>query len=117
MNNSKLNFYFFGEVGQYDCYNPTYVTSKEYVTELLYLIAVNEPFSISNYEIAKALNREDDEIIPGIINDLKLINAIEVKDDTYRIKFPLFLEEDVKNMENLINNIGDLYRNVEHTKG
>ncbi|MEG2289029.1 MAG: hypothetical protein RSA29_12340 [Clostridium sp.] len=108
MNNKKLNLYFFGEIGEYDCYNPAYVTSKEYAAEILYLIAVNEPFSISNYEIAKNLNMENDEIIHGIINELKLINAIEVKDNTYRIKFPVFLEDDVKNMESLINNIGEI---------
>ncbi|MEG0307271.1 MAG: hypothetical protein RR636_04955 [Clostridium sp.] len=108
MNNKKLNFYFFGEIGEYDCYNPAYVTSKEYAAEILYLIAVNKPFSISNHEIAKKLNIEDDEIIHGIINELKLINAIEVKENTYRIKFPVFLEDDVKNMETLINNTGEI---------
>lgn len=107
MTNTKLNFYFFGDIGEYDNYNPEYVCSKEYASEILYLIAKNEAFSISKYESAKLLNIKE-ETVESVINSLELINAIETKDSTYRIKFPILLEEDVIEMENYINNIGEV---------
>ncbi len=127
MNNSKLNMYFFGDSGDYDCYNPAYVCGIEYTSEILYLIASKQPFSISKSEIANHLNIED-EIITDIIHNLELINAIEVKTNTFRIKFPVFLEEDVIKMEKYINNIGEvigkkivslreiLYKKISHLR-
>lgn len=107
MTNKKLNFYFFGEIGEYDSYNPAYVCSKEYASEILYLIAKNEPFSVSKFEIAELLNIKE-ETIGNLINKLELINAIEINGNGYRIKFPALLEEDVIEMENYINNVGEL---------
>ncbi|WP_026881448.1 hypothetical protein [Clostridium akagii] len=108
--NTKLNFYFFGDIGEYDIYNPEYVCSKEHASEILYLIAQNKPFSISKCKVAKLLGIKE-ETVENVINSLELINAIEVKDSTYRIKFPIFLEEDVIEMENYINNIGEIIGN------
>lgn len=107
MTNKKLNFYFFGEIGEYDSYNPAYVCSKEYASEILYLIAENEPFSVSKFEIAELLNIKE-ETIGNLINKLELINAIEINGNGYRVKFPALLEEDVIEMENYINNVGEL---------
>lgn len=56
MTNGKLNFYYFGDIGEYDSYNPAYVCNKRYASEILYLIAKNEPFSICKFEVAKVLN-------------------------------------------------------------
>lgn len=103
----KLNFYFFGDIGEYDSYNPEYACNKEYAKEVLYLIASNEPFAISKFEIAEVLNIKE-EVVTNIIDNLELINAIETKDNTYMLKFPVFLEEDVKEMENYINDIGEV---------
>ena len=108
--NTKLNFYFFGDIGEYDVYNPECVCSKDYVSEILYLIAKNEPFSISKCEIAKLLEIKED-VVENVINSLELINAIEAKASTYRIKFPIFLEEDVVEMENYKNNLGEIIGN------
>lgn len=107
MVNTKLNFYFFGDVGEYDNYNPAYVCNKEYAPEILYLIAKNEPFSISKFEIAKSLDINE-ETIESVINNLQLIDAIEVKENTYRIKFPVFLKEDVIELERCINRLGEI---------
>jgi hypothetical protein len=107
MKNTKLNFYFFGDIGEYDSYNPAYVCSKEYASEILYLIAKNEPFSISKFEIAKLLDIKE-ETVESVISNLELINSIEIKDNTYRIKFPVLLEEDVIEIEKYINNIGEI---------
>lgn len=102
----KVNFYFFGDIGPYDRYNPAYVLNKEYVDEIIYLIGYNNPFSIDKKEIMKTLNMEED-IFDERINSLKLIEAIEVKEDKYRITFPLFLEKDVRDMEEYLLNIGE----------
>ncbi|SCL97011.1 hypothetical protein [Sporanaerobacter sp. PP17-6a] len=107
MINNKLNFYFFGEIGDYDRYNPAYVCNKEYVPEILYIIASNEPYSISKYEIANIL-RLNEEKVDNIINDLGLINAIECRDNTYRTTFPVFLEGDITKMEQYLSNIGEV---------
>jgi hypothetical protein len=106
MSNNKLSFYFFGEVGNYDCYNPKYVCDKEHASEILYIIASNEPFSISKYEISKQLNISEEKV-NDVTNSLELINAIEIKDNTYRIIFPVFLEKDVLKMKSYINKIGE----------
>ena len=107
MKNNRLIFYFFGEVGNYDHYNPAYVCNKEHTPEILYIISLNEPFSISKYEIANILNISE-KIFDDIINNLQLIKAIEVKDNTYRINFPIFLEKDVIKMENYLSNIAEV---------
>lgn len=107
MINKKLNFYFFGDVGEYDDYNPAYVCNKKYASEILYLIAKNKPFSINSGEIAKRLNLEDVVAI-DLINTLQFINAIEAKSNGYRVTFPIFLEEDVIDMENYLKDIGEV---------
>lgn len=107
MTNRKLNFYFFGDIGRYDSYNPAYVCNKENASEILYLIVKNKPFSIAKSEIAKLLNINE-EVVENITANLELISVIEMKSDTYRIKFPVFLEEDVVKMENYLNNIGGI---------
>jgi predicted RNA-binding protein associated with RNAse of E/G family len=107
MTNSKLDFYYFGIIGEYDCYNPAYVCSSEYAAEILYLIAANDPFSMGKQEISKHLNINCDKI-EAIVSKLQLINALEIKGNAYRIKFPVFLERDVVNMEKYINNVGEL---------
>jgi hypothetical protein len=105
--NRRLNFYFFGDIGEYDNYNPEYVCSRESASEILYLIAKNEPFAISRFEIARFLNIKE-EVVANTINNLELINAIEVKDNTYMVKFPILLEEDVVEMECYVQNIGEV---------
>lgn len=107
MKNNKLNLYYFGDTGNYDRYNPAYVCSKEDAYEILYIIASNEPFSISKYEIVNSLNISEEKF-DDIINSLQLIDAIEVNDNTFRIKFPVFLEEDVIKMEGYLSNIGQV---------
>lgn len=106
-NKRKLNFYYFGEIGNYDEYNPAFVCSKEHAAEILFLIAEKEPFSISKHDIVKYLNIKE-VVVEEIINSLKFIDAIDIKADTYRIKFPVFLEKDVIETEKYINDIGQV---------
>jgi hypothetical protein len=107
MINKALDFYYFGIIGEYDSYNPAYVCSSEYAPEILYLIATNGPFSITKEEISNNL-KINTEKVNYVLNNLQLIDAIEVKNNGYRIKFPVFLEEDVVKMEKYISNIGEL---------
>lgn len=101
----KLNIYFFGETGVYDENNPAYVCSKELVPEILYLIAYNEPFSISKKDIIKEL-KINNEMFNNIIDSLKLINAIDIKDEKYKLNFPAFLQEDIPILDEYFLNIG-----------
>ncbi len=105
--NKKINVYFFGETGIYDEYNPAYVCNKELVPEVLYIIADNNPYSISKKEIIKELNI-DEEVFNNIINSLKLINAIDIKDDKYKLNFTVFLEKDMPLMDEYFLNIGEV---------
>ncbi|WP_404989173.1 hypothetical protein [Clostridium culturomicium] len=107
MINRKLNFYFFGEIGEYDKYNPEFVCNREYASEILYIIAKNKPFTISRFEIAKLLNIKD-EIVANNINNLELINAIEVKNNSYQVKFPIILEKDIEEIEKYIYKVGEV---------
>lgn len=105
MKNKRLNCYFFGDTGNYDYYNPSYVFNKEYVPEILYIIASNEPFSISKYDITKNLCISE-EYFDDCINNLNRIDAIEIENNTYRIKFPVFLEDDVVKIEKCVGDLG-----------
>lgn len=105
MKNNKLTFYYFGDIGNYDNYNPSYVCTKEYAPEILYMIALNDPFSILEYDIINNLNINEEKF-EDIINSFQLINAISENNNTYKINFPVFLEKDVIKMESYLSNIG-----------
>ena len=107
MGNKKLNFYFFGDIGTYDKFNPAYACNKEYAPEILYIIASYKPFSICKFEIMKELNIEENKF-NGAIDGLKLINAIDENEKGYKINFPTFLEKDVISMNKHLNNIGEV---------
>lgn len=38
MVNKKLEFYYFGNEGKFDEFNPSYVCNKKYAAEILYII-------------------------------------------------------------------------------
>lgn len=107
MGNKKLNFYFFGDIGTYDKFNPAYVCNKEYAPEILYIVASHKPFSICKLEIVKKLNIEENKF-DDVISSLKLINAIDENEKGYKINFPTFLEKDVINMDKYLNNVGEV---------
>jgi hypothetical protein len=103
----KINLYFFGEPGEYDEYNPAYVCNREYVREVLYLIAYNKPFSISTRDIAEQLEI-DEKSLKGIIDNLKLIDAIDIRDDKYKLNFTVFLQKDIPILDKYFINIGKI---------
>lgn len=105
--NRKLNLYYFGDIGVYDEYCPDYVCSKNYVSEIIYLIAQNEPFTISDEEIIKSLKIQKDGF-QNIINSLRKINLIDVKGNTYKVNFPVFLEKDLEILDKKLVDIGKL---------
>lgn len=105
--NKKLDIYFFGDNGSYDEFNPSYVCSKEFVPEILYLIAHNEPYSISKEEIIKTI-RINEEEIDSIIESLKRINAINIIENKYKLNFPVFLEDDMLLLDKYFEDIGEV---------
>lgn len=105
--NKRINVYIFGESGIYDELSPAYVCNMELVPEVLYIIADNEPFSISKEEITKEL-KIDKEVFNNIINSLKLINAIDILDDRYKLNFTVFLEKDMPLIDEYFLNIGKI---------
>ncbi|WP_346935531.1 hypothetical protein, partial [Clostridium sp.] len=102
----RLNLYYFGDIGVYDKYNPAYVCDENFASEILYIIAENEAFSITQEDISKSINI-DNYRLNSIINNLKRINAIEQKEDKYKINFPVFLESDIEIMDVYLKNVGE----------
>lgn len=103
----KINLYFFGEPGGYDEYNPAYVCNKENVPEILYTIANNEPYSICNRDIINELKIEE-ETLKSIINNLKQIDAIDIRNEKYKLNFAVFLEKDMPLLDKYFMNIGEI---------
>lgn len=105
--NKKLDIYFFGDNGPYDEYNPGCVCSKEFVPEILYLLAHNEPYAISKDEIIKTMRISEEEF-DCIIESLKRINAIDIIENKYKLNFPVFLEEDMPLLDKYFEDIGEV---------
>ncbi len=102
----RLNLYYFGDIGVYDKYNPAYVCDENFASEILYIITENEAFSLTQEDISKSINI-DNHRLNSIINNLKRINAIEQKEDKYKINFPVFLESDIEIMDVYLKNVGE----------
>ncbi|MGL5754736.1 MAG: hypothetical protein ACRCYC_05375 [Paraclostridium sp.] len=100
----RIQFYVFGEVGAYDKYNPYSVLNKTNISEIIYLIAKNDPFSLNESDIKNELDINSNEL-NNIINSLNLINAIEIKNDTYKLNFPVFLEKDIEILDLKLNEV------------
>jgi len=106
MNTGKLDLFYFGDIGKEDAFSPAHVCAQEYATETLFLIASCAPYELSKAEIARFLRVEQETMRP-IIDSLLGIKAIECKDDTYRICFPVFLQGDVQQMTGILSSVGD----------
>lgn len=104
--NKRLNFYIFGDAGEYDCYNPSYVFSMDYASEIMYILSKGEAFSLTREEIAKALGEEESKI-NSVLHKLEIIKAIEVKEKAYKVNFPVFLEEDALKLEKYTAKFGE----------
>ena len=103
--NKRINIYYFGEIGVYNEYCPEYVCDKNFVGEILYLISKDGPFTISKEEIIKTLNINL-STFEDIIEELKRINLIDIKDKYYKVNFPVFLEKDLEILDDTLGNIG-----------
>lgn len=105
MKNKKLKFYYFGDVGKFDDFNPAYVCNKNNAAEILYFIAGSEPYSLDNNYISDKLNINISEV-ENIVLNLRKINAIDEKNKKYKINFPVFLERDVEILDGFLKNVG-----------
>ncbi|WP_346962129.1 hypothetical protein [Clostridium sp.] len=101
----RLNLYYFGDIGVYDKYNPAYVCDENFASEILYIIAENEPFSTSKGDMIETLNIDKGDV-ERVIDNLKRINAVEEKNGKYKINFPIFLKRDIKIMDTFLKNVG-----------
>jgi hypothetical protein len=106
MNTGKLDLFYFGDIGKYDAFNPSYVCAQKHAAEILFLIASRAPYELSKAEIARLLGVEQETMQP-VIDSLHAIKAIECKDDTYRICFPAFLQGDVQQMKGILSSARD----------
>lgn len=108
--NKKLNMYFFGTTGTYDEYSPSYVCGKKNVPEILYFIAYHEPFAVGKNEIIKEFRIEEEDA-DDIINNLKRINAIDIKDGKFKLNFTVFLEKDIPLLDKYFRTSGEVIGN------
>src|SRR5664280_3886725 len=106
MNTGKLDLFYFGEIGKEGASNPSHVCTQEYAAEILYLIASRAPYELSQAEIAWFLGVEQATMQP-VLDSLLRIKAIECRDDTYRICFPVFLQGDVQQMKGMLSSTSD----------
>ncbi len=97
----RLDIYFFGDTGEYDSLSPSYVCSMPLAGEILYLIAAHSPYSISAPDISKFLSADLDTVASAT-SALVSINAVERMGGTYRIRFPVFLKEDVAGLKSAL---------------
>ncbi len=97
----RLDIYFFGDMGEYDSLSPAYVCSMPFAGEILYLIAAHKPCSVSTLDISKSLSADPDTVA-STASALVSINAVECEGDTYRIRFPVFLKEDIAGLKSAL---------------
>lgn len=109
--NKRINLYYFGDIGSYDEYCPAFVCNKNFVPEILYLIAKNKPFTITKEEISNILDIESDRF-EKLISSLIKINLINMKDNTYKVNFPIFLKEDLEVLDKNLNDIGKILSDI-----
>jgi len=106
MNSGKLDLFYCGDIGKEDAFNPSYACAQEYAAEILYLIASRAPHELSQAEIARFLGVEQETLRP-VVDSLLTIKAIECRDDTYRVCFPVFLQGDVQQMKGILSSASD----------
>ena len=86
-----IDIFYFNELGEYDEFNPAFFLDRENASKLLYLIA-KEPYKETLESLNTRMNGDYKEILDGLVN----INALSIKDNKYKVNFPVFFEDDVK---------------------
>ncbi len=108
MINKRLSLSFYDtNVGEYDEYNPRYVRNKHGVPEILYILAENDPYSLSCGDIINKLDIDNEEC-KNALNSLIKINAISIRENKYKINFPAFIEKDIELLGDFNIKIGKL---------
>lgn len=92
-----IDIFYFNDLGEYDEYNPSFFLDRDNASKLIYLIA-KEPYKETLESLNEKLNGDYKEILDGLVN----INALSIKDNKYKVNFPVFFEEDVKLIINVI---------------
>lgn len=104
-----MNIFYFNDLGYYDEFNPSYYLDKEYSKDLIKYIS-KEPFKESRDSLKEKVNIGNIDILDGLVK----INALSIKDGKYKVNFPVFYEEDVKLICNIVNdNINSLIDKIK----
>ena len=86
-----IDIFYFNDLGDYDEYNPSFFLDRENASKLIYYIA-KEPFKETLESLNERLDGDYKEILDGLVN----IKALSIKNDKYKVNFPVFYEDDVK---------------------
>lgn len=86
-----IDIFYFNDLGEYDEYNPSFFLDRDNASKLIYYIA-QSPYNESVESLNEKLEGNYKEILDGLVN----INALSIKDNKYKVNFPVFFEEDVK---------------------
>lgn len=106
-----IELFYFGEIGFYDEYNPQYVCSQKGAGRILYIIAENEPYSISDREIISQAEVTEEEF-KAVITGLLRIEAVTMKKGRYKINFPVFCENDIKFLNGYMKDAGKVLGDI-----
>lgn len=88
---NQLILFYFGDIGIYNEYSPAYVYDLPLVPQILYLIATHEPYSLTTESLQHLLHAPS---IEKEMLHLISINAVNKKDNHFKLNFPVFLESD-----------------------
>ncbi|MEG1802354.1 MAG: hypothetical protein RRZ33_04945 [Lachnospiraceae bacterium] len=81
--------------------SPVQVNAQSYVTNLLYQIAIQEPYKLTVYELAQQLSL-DLEMVKKRLSAMEQIGEIHCRGGSYRLCFPVFLRNDVQKITVLL---------------
>ena len=103
----RINLHYFGETGSYDKYCPVFVCGKDHVPEIVHLIASSQPCTLSKGDIPGRLNIGVEQVEEAIIGLIR-IGAIEELGPTYKMCFPVFLEQDLLLIDKYLSPAGEI---------
>lgn len=94
---SKINLYFYGDVGLYDDGNPAYISNSNHCKEILYLIAANDKYTFNLRTLSEVLELEQEMIRP-VIHEMLKVNLISEHNGHYKMEFTCFVDSDIPKM-------------------
>ena len=114
-----IDIFYFNDLGDYDEYNPAYYLDRDNASILIYYIA-QSPYIESIDSLSKKIVGNHKDILDGLVN----IKALSIKNNKYKVNFPVFYENDVKLIVNevkpflndILNNIKVILKDFNYNK-